>query len=249
MEFNLKRLLSFVVALVMVLTMVPFDGLQVFATEVKSGTYDRPESDDPEINAIMLNADRIRTESQTAYEEKLCPKCQKPVTWTILSQDGSIDVDKDANLHLYVPTGAYKHTSDKDDSGKVINAHGYAPINFVGANANVCVLLGGAATNEGRWIYLPSAASGSTVNIMSESDGSLYAAGLKGTNGLIQQDAANSVVNVYGGTFWRGAASTENEADAHRAVIFQSKGECNIYNDVKIGPEALPTTNIQNKCV
>ena len=32
MEFNLKRLLSFVVAFVMVLTMVPFDGLHVHAT-------------------------------------------------------------------------------------------------------------------------------------------------------------------------------------------------------------------------
>ena len=32
MEFNLKRLLSFAVAFVMVLTMVPFDGLHVHAT-------------------------------------------------------------------------------------------------------------------------------------------------------------------------------------------------------------------------
>ena len=47
MEFNLKRLLSFVVALVMVLSMVPFDGLQVFAADGDGESQTETTDDTP----------------------------------------------------------------------------------------------------------------------------------------------------------------------------------------------------------
>jgi len=81
MEFNLKRLLSFVVAFVMVLTMVPFDGLQVFAaakepvTVPTVGSPYTAQTESDATKAQLAVANRVKNGVATAVDTNYCPYC------------------------------------------------------------------------------------------------------------------------------------------------------------------------------
>ena len=240
MEFNLKRLLSFVVALVMVLSMVPFDGLQVFAADGDGESQTETTDDTPIPEIVKATLPEAATEAiqhgkdvqlaaKTAVADNYCPACDKPVTWTLLPVGTTVNKPATAEHHYYV-TGTMKSTA-----GNVIQT------NDMPDGATLCLLLeeGSVLDMTGRLLFYGYQKS-RTVNIMGTGT-------IKTTNGtatttsLLSVTASKaSTLNLYGGRFYSTAASNKN-----RAVVRLEGAEhiLNIWtDDVKIGPETKGTS-------
>ena len=134
MEFNLKRLLSFVVAFVMVLTMVPFDGLHVHATTgtaTGSNAVDiskLPTAAQTKINEakqIQRVADAaIAADDAVAYLNGLdkCPMCGNTnPEWHRYSPTTSSDTWTSVDLHVVFDADTANQTTGNNIIGTSVS--------------------------------------------------------------------------------------------------------------------------------
>lgn len=218
MEKSLKRLLSLAVALVMVLSMVPFNGLQVFAAEETTDTQAKIDewiaTNDPDVGSSFdakpgkVTGAKVTTTS--------CPFCgQEAVEWTpVISAVGS-----QAAGHYYFnyAEGYAGHTS----------------LEYLKTNGNVCLYLNGKdVTILGR-VYIEH-----NTNIFG--DGSITK--LHNTGEVTNKEsypkysfitmAGAVTLNIYGGTYELQQGHVAGKNDNGLAVLNYgyTGATVNIYN-------------------
>ena len=238
MEFNFKRLFSLVVAFVMVLSMVPFDALQVFAAGDESQTETKTETSipanvkatlpDAATEAIQHGKD-VQLAAKTAVADNYCPACDKEVTWTLLPVGTTVNKPDTAEHHYYV-TGTMKSTA-----GNVIQT------NAMPDGGTFCLLLEDKSVLDltGR-LLIYGYNKAVTFNIMGTGTIKTTNATATTTSLLSVTASKASTLNLYGGRFYSTAASNKN-----RAVVRLEAAEhvLNIWtDDVKIGPEEKGTS-------
>jgi len=234
MEFNLKRLLSFVVAFVMVLTMVPFDGLQVFAaakepvTVPTVGSPYTAQTESDATKAQLAVANRVKNGVATAVDTNYCPYCDNdpetaPITWTTLASGTTYTGAADSHEHLVI-TGDFKLTS------------GIGFITLNNANAKLCLLLDNATiVAPGRFDVK---GAGAELNIMSNGKSTMTLGnGMSGSgNGAITQSTGASIIRMFGGQITRPNADAYNKTVVYQAA---TGGKFYLYNDAQIGPDTI----------
>jgi len=99
MENKLKRLFSLAVAVIMVISLMPLNGLQVYAAEevtnVPLSGLATPSTTDVTLTGVL---------SETAtgnIEDSWCPVCKKEVTWVPITEEALPAFN--TAVHYYVP--------------------------------------------------------------------------------------------------------------------------------------------------
>ena len=242
MEFNFKRLFSLVVAFVMVLSMIPFDGLQVFAageTQNESNTADisyLPTTAQTAINKATevraaANA-AIASGNAKTYLNSLsaCPMCgQTGATWSVLT----------------VATGVW--ASDGNARHVILDANTPAQTggNIVSNGTNIsklCIMLDNCdLTAAGGFLRNVAGTSDNNVtNIMG--NGKVHSTY---TYGLIRANKSGTVFNVYGGTY----TLAKPTSYSNPVINIVAGATVNIYDGVVIGPAQKSTTNTYNSSI
>lgn len=226
MQKSMKRLLSVLAVLALVLTMAPAG---ILAVETKAeGTEPTIQSNLPEgIAEKKATAAAIQEAAKTALENGTCPVCKKPVEWVALP--GGTAATRPAStvteVHYYIPDG---YTS---------TAANLFLTNDMPAGATVCFLLEGDANVGGRFLFYSD--RGITVNFMGT--GTVQTTNANSANGLLSVTSAaagsNSVLNLYGGQYSGKAAGLVG------ATLYNSNklATINIWNDTIIGGDEVPT--------
>jgi len=224
-----KKLLSMLVVMAMVLSMVPFGGLSVFAAETdetqvaSSDVTPGQASLTEDIQAIIDKGNAIQTAAETALANNYCPVCETTVEWTALVSNKipNSEATDAAGTHLhYVISGAVSY------SGYNFNA-------LTGSNITLCVLLDNAElTTTGRFRI---AGTNNTLNVMGT--GSITSDGSACEDlGLFTMDGTNPTLNLYGGNFTYTGTSLGGGTTPDRALINAVGTTAN--------PTANPTVNI-----
>ena len=221
MQKSMKRLLSVLAVLALVLTMAPAG---ILAVETKA---DEIQSNLPAgIAELKAEAAAIQEAAKTALADGYCPVCDKPVEWVALPNGGTATGTyiTEQNTH-YVISGGYTST-----------ASNFILFNNAPKDAVLCLLLDNAnASVKGR--ILGYTANGTaTLNIMGT--GTITDTAAYSGYGLL---SATSTVttNLYGGTFVSTAAT-----GLAKATIYVSNANAvtNIWtDDVVIGRSEVPT--------
>ena len=220
MQKSMKRLLSVLAVLALVLTMAPAG---ILAVETKAEIQSNLPAGIAELKA---EAAAIQEAAKTALTDGYCPVCDKPVEWVALPNGGTATGTyiTEKNTH-YVISGGYTST-----------ASNFILFNNAPKDAVLCLLLDNAnASVKGR--ILGYTANGTaTLNIMGT--GTITDTAAYSGYGLL---SATSTVttNLYGGTFVSTAAT-----GLAKATIYVSNANAvtNIWtDDVVIGRSEVPT--------
>ena len=229
MQKSMKRLLSALAVLALVLTMAPAGILAVETkAEVQSNLPDG-------IAELKAEAAAIQEAAKTALTDGYCPVCDKPVEWVALpgGTAATRPASTDTQVHYYIPDGF---------TSTAANAF---LTNDMSAGATACLLLQGNATLSGRFLFYSD--KGVTINIMGEGYVNSTSTGyglLSVTCKAKNEDdtpfpGSNTVLNLYGGQFSSKGAALEG------ATIYQSNklSTINIWNDAIIGGNEVPTAS------
>lgn len=229
MQKSMKRLLSVLAVLALVLTMAPAG---ILAVETKAeGTEPTIQSNLPAgIAEKKAEAAAIQVAAATALENGTCPVCKKPVEWVELP--GGTTATRPAStvteVHYYIPDG-YTNT-----------AANLFLTNDMPAGATVCFLLEGDANVGGRFLFYSD--RGITVNFMG--DGIVTTTNTTSSSGLLSMtsytaDGPKSVLNLYGGQYI-GASATLSGATLYNS---NKNATINIWNDTIIGGNTVPNAD------
>ncbi len=243
-----KKLLSLLVVIAMVLSMVPFGGLSIFAVETKATTTATEETEDvvhselPEEAAAAINkAETIQEEAATLdFSGNYCPACgpDVEVTWTKLTTaavgatSGNADVFK-TNRHFYWDPADFEN-----GTATLTGVNWLQMTSADTGSGSICLHLNGIKLNldKGRVHW----SDAKVLNIMGSGE---VNTGLNvGTNdfyGLFQVDGKGTI-NLYGGTYTSTDATVVEpsgswpETTVYGLVGIGTAATFNIYDDVTL---------------
>ena len=242
MEKTFKRLLSFAVALFMVIGMIPGNVFQAFAAEEEStetGTQDTlaaeiaaaSKANLPDgVQKIIEDAAKIPSsdaEIQKHIDAGTCPMCgAENITW--VRKTGQVKPGAGEAIHCYM------------DSEFALGTNILWPQN---ANSSICCALLSTAVLKSR-TYRTFWASGanSKINVMGTGKVAYHMTGSNPAS-MLDVSGAGAQVNLYGGTY---IFSGEVDGFEKQSAINVNStgGSFNIFNNVVIGPETAPTSYV-----
>ena len=238
MQKSMKRLLSVLAVLALVLTMAPAG---ILAVETKAeGTepvvvpgqanWAAAPAGAAAIQSAIDEAKAIQEAAKTALTDGTCPACGgATVTWEPLAGGTAYTRPAAGGKYHYYIQGDFSSTAANILLG-----------NDLTAGDSICLLLVNANANVGGRFLFYAAAGGATFNVMGT--GTVHSTGANVDFGLISNTGANTI-NLYGGTF------TTDAATLNEAVIYMTspKAVTNIWtNDVVIGHATVPTATCMN---
>lgn len=244
-----KKLLSLLVVIAMVLSMVPFGGLSIFAVETKAVTEESADIEETsvltdEVQALIAkgkqvkeDAEKMQTDSvlTTGSIEAVCPVCGETVTWEDLNAAIEAKGNGTAfsaftlnNKHYYLSEDLTCTTTNATAalsgaySGKVGTLH----LNGKNITSAIAVYTGGGGTTN--------IIGSGTVTTTNTGVASTYAYGTIWMN----ISKGTSVLNLYGGTFTKGTSVTTRAV----ANISDNGGTINLYEGATIDGANVATT-------
>ena len=236
-----KKLLSLLVVIAMVLSMVPFGGLSIFAVETKaaetaSTTVTPGQANLPEGISTTNPVDNSDTAILAHVAASTCPMCgASGVTWT--KQTSKIN-------------GGTSHNYYALKDGETASTYSFADnsIKLDGGDTICVAILSGVTVKTTKWRSVMLSGNGNTLNIMGT--GTMISDQVTAGNpdyGVFQlaggtADAPNTI-NLYGGSYQHVTDQADTTTEDQAIVRLKSAYiTVNMWDGVVIGPETADTT-------